>query len=182
MRKGLEAGAVLLLLAGCASVPSRVGAWRHAWDENEDNGPMASAIFSGDLMVEEYGPPDRVDVLCLVWYYRGPWKRIQVWDEPELLDIDRGSSNLEQTIAYPVPDEKRAALAAFSRDLYVSADGAELSARSSSEERNFLLLNLADAIVKGRLNPAQARAAYRRALAAADAGQATPSMGGLLFL
>lgn len=176
---GLGAAAVLLLLAAC--VPARLAEWRRHHEERINNGLTDWSNLSADLMIERYGPPDRVETLRIVWLGRRPWKRIEVWDDLQILDDDRASSNIVDTISYPVPARMRRALAAFSRGLYVSSDGAELSARSSSEERNFLLLNLADEIVKGDLSPANARAVFSRTLALARAGRESASMRRLLF-
>jgi hypothetical protein len=132
-------------------------------------------------MTDKYGAPDRMESIGLVWYDRAPWKKIVVWDEPEFATLGRGSRNLEQTIAYTVPEDKRRLLGSFSVDLTVSPNGAELSARSSSEERNFLMVNLADEIVRGLLSPSDARAVFSRTLQLADAGKTSPSMQRLLF-
>jgi hypothetical protein len=177
----LLAAAVLPALAACASSRARVADWRHERAEDVNRGLSDWSNLSSTHMTEMYGAPDRVETLRLVWDRRGPWKRLAVWDELEILDDDRASSNIEGTIAYPVPARKRGALASFNRGLRVSADGAELSARSSSEERDYLLLNLADEIVKGVLSPSDARAIYERTLRLADAGKDSPSMRGLLF-
>jgi hypothetical protein len=175
------AAAALLLLAACAPRRPVIAEARRAWAEKVNKGLTDWSNVSSTAMVEKYGPPDRVETLRLVWEKRGPWKRIQVWDELELLDDDRASSNIEDTISYPVPGKSRGALASFHRGLRVSPDGAELSARSSDEARNFLLLNLADDIVKGSLTPKEARDAYARTLRLADSGKTSPSMERLLF-
>ncbi len=188
MRKPLEAGrealktcAALLLFAGCSQPRPRVAELRRDWTEAVNRGSTDWSNLSSNRMVEKYGPPDRVETLRLVWDRRGPWRRISVWDEREKFAGDGGLNNIEDTIAYPVPADKRGALAAFNLGLYVSPDGTELSARSSAEQRNFLMLNLADEIVKGLLSPKDARAAYARTLRLADAGKTSPSMERLLF-
>ena len=181
MKRPVLAAAALLLLAACAPHRPAIAEARRGWAEKVNKGLTDWSDVSSTMMVEKYGPPDRVETLRLVWDHRGPWKRIEVWDELELLDFDRASSNIEQTISYPVPDNMRGVLASFHRGLHVSPDGAELSARSSVEERNFLMLNLADEIVKGLLSPKDAREAYSRTLRLADSGKSSPSMERLLF-
>jgi hypothetical protein len=181
MRRTLAAGAVLLLLAACAARSPRVAEWRREREEGSNRGFSDWSNLTGNLMVEKYGPPDRVEPYRLVWEGRGPWKRIVVWDELGFLDSSRAAKNIEGTIVYPVPEDKVDDLISFSRGLHVSADGGELSARSTSEERNFLMLNLADEIVKGRLSPEKARVRYLRTLKLAEAGKSSPSMKRLLF-
>ena len=189
MRSALAlAAAALLLPAACGPTSRSFSAARQTWEDRSNSGISDWSNISSNKMVDEYGPPDRVETLGLVWYHRGPWAKIVVWDEMGFLWTDKASRNLEQTIAYPVPDDKRSALAAFNRALWspdlgvrVSENGAELSARSESEERNFLMLNLADEIVQGLLSPRDARESFSRTLQLADAGKTSPSMQRLLF-
>lgn len=173
--------AVLLLLAACAAKSPRVSEWRRARDETSNRGFSDWSNLTNNMMVEKYGPPDRVETLRLVWEDRGPWKRIVVWDELGFLDNNHAGRNIESLIVYAVPQDKRDELADFSSGLHVSADGTELSARSTSEERNVLMLNLADGIVKGRLDVEEARADYLRTLQLSAAGKSQPSMRRLLF-
>jgi hypothetical protein len=136
-----------------------------------------------DLMIEKYGPPDRVEGGRFVWDRRGRWTKIELSDADEAsvnADAD-AASDIKETIAYPVSEGSRAALALFSGGLTVSGDGAELSARSSGEARNFLMLNLADEVAKGLLTPESARLSYLRALQLSEAGKSSPAMEGLLF-
>ena len=173
--------AAALILAACAPSSPNVAAVRQQWTERSNNGMSDWSNKSINMMIDKYGSPDRVETLGLVWYNRGPWVKIVVWDELGFLYVDRSSHNLEETIAYPVPVDKRGALSSFSGGLHISANGAELSARSQSEEKNFLMLNLADEIVRGLLSPEDARVSYLRTLQLADAGKTSPSMQGLLF-
>jgi hypothetical protein len=167
--RALGAGAGLLLLAACAPASPRV-ADMSVWTGVSDG-----------MMIEKYGQPDRLEAFRLTWDRRGPWKRIVVWEEPATPENGGVSNNIEETIAYRVPADKRDALASFSRGLQASVDGAELSARSTGEERNFLMLNLADAIVQGRMSPQDARVSYLVTLQLAAAGKSSPSMRRLLF-
>lgn len=181
MTRPIAAGAVLLLLAACSASSPGVSEWRRARLESSNRGFSDWANITNSMMVEKYGPPDRVETLRLVWEDRGPWKKIIVWDELGFLDNTHAGRNIESVIVYPVPEDKRKALSSFSAGLHVSADGSELSARSTSEDRNVLMLNLADGIVKGRLTPEEARADYLRTLQLAAAGKSQPSMLRLQF-
>lgn len=173
--------AALLLLAACSASSPRVSEWRRARVETSNRGFSDWANLSNTMMIEKYGPPDRVETLRLVWEDRGPWKRIVVWDELGFFDNNHAGRNIESAIVYPVPQDKREELAAFSSGLHVSADGSELSARSTGEDRNTLMLNLADGIVQGRLTVEEARADYLRAIQLAAAGKTQPSMRRLEF-
>jgi hypothetical protein len=177
----LAFAAFLLLLSACAQPPRWYNDWRRDREEASNKGLSDWDNRTNGYIIDKYGPPDRVETVRLVWENKGPWRRICVWDELAFLDDDRPSRNLEQTIAYEVPRDKRAALESFHPGLSVAADGEELSARSESEARNFLMLNLADEIVRGVTTSEDARASYDRTLRLADAGKLSPKMQRLLF-
>ncbi len=178
MQRMIAAGAAWILLAAC-TLPSRMGETRYEGAQADSKEYADWSNISTNMMIEKYGKPDRVETRRLVWENRGPWKRILVWDEMGFFDNARVARNIEDTIAYEVPDDKREALKTFSLGLHVSAGGDELSARSSSEERNILLINLADDIVKGRLSPEDARLSYLRTLQLAAVGKSSPKMESL---
>lgn len=158
---------LLIFTYGCAGALPRYGT---EWSN-----------LSLDKMVDEYGAPDRIENKRAVWVNKGPWKRIAVWDEMDNSESMSGTDNIEQTIAYLIPQDKRNAVNDFHERVAVSADGAELSARSSSEEHNFLALNLADEIVRGVRTPEEARSFYVLTLRLADAGKTSVYMQGLRF-
>lgn len=184
MREGprfLAAAALVAALAACGVVvpderkPETAGG-------APAKGTLDWSNVSIRLMVERYGPPDEIRDDRVVWTGKGPWARIEVHDEMGFVTKDSdGQANLEETVRYRVPEDKRPALAAFDEGLTVSRDGERLSARSVSEEDNVLALNLADKIVRGELDPRQARVAYRRALRLRDAGKSVPETQALLF-
>ncbi|NNN07439.1 MAG: hypothetical protein HKL90_16240 [Elusimicrobia bacterium] len=166
------------LLTGCEMSNSPL------WSQNSGPRPDGPdwANLSLNLMVDKYGPPDRIELSRVVWLNRPPWKRIAVWDDMELQQFSLAKDqNLEDTIAYSVPRDKRVALRHFNGRVSVSADGSEISARSFSEARNFLSLNLADEIIRGAKTPAEAKAFDAETLKLADAGKSSPYMSGLLF-
>jgi len=134
-------------------------------------------------LIEQYGPPDRIESGRLTWYNKGPWQRIAAWNAKDYYypAADR-LDNVEQTVPYAVPADKRPALAAFSDRITVSKDGSELSARGSDEELNFLALNLAHEIIRGVRSPEEARRFYDRTRELSLAGKSSPYMEGLFFL
>jgi hypothetical protein len=171
----LAAAGALGLLGGC-DFP--------AWTRTADARPSGPdwANISLNLMVDKYGPPDRIEIGRVVWLHKGPWKRIAVWDDMDLDEVSTFKDrNLEQTIAYVVPAGRRRDLEDFDARIKVSEDGAELSSRSYSEERNFLALNLADEVIRGAKTPEQAREFHAATLTLADAGKSSPYMKGLIF-
>ena len=158
---------LILFAPGCIGTTSRYGT---EWSN-----------LSFDKMMDEYGSPNRIEGKRVVWEKKGPWKRIAVWDGMDNYGSFVGTDNIEQTIAYSVPQNKRDAVSDFHEQVAISADGSELSARSSSEERNFLALNLADEIIRGVRTPDEARSFYVLTLRLADAGKTSVYMKGLRF-
>jgi hypothetical protein len=133
-------------------------------------------------LIDEYGPPDRVEPSRLVWNNKHLMKRISAWDEIPGSRPDAGGYLLEETVSYQVPEPRRQDLASFSDDISVSPDGTELSARSDNEGLNFLALNLADEIIQGVKTPDEARQAYDQTLQLKAAGKTSAFTQGLLFL
>jgi hypothetical protein len=133
-------------------------------------------------ILEEYGPPDQIRSDRLVWYNKGPWNQIAVWNAAKSNSSGTvGPDDLGQTVAYDVPRGKRKALAAFSDKLAVSEEGTLLSVRGNSEALNILALNLADDIIRGDRSPDDARSAYGRIYQLLQAGKSSPYTQGLLF-
>jgi hypothetical protein len=174
----LGVAVLAVLAAGCRTV---------APFDISQRGPLAESIIAGWSpasrvtaagLIEGYGPPDAVALGALGWKNRGGWKRIVLWDANE----SAGAGNLEQTVAYRVPEGRRDALEAFSGRVRVSRDGTELSARSDSEGLNCLALNLADEVGRGVRGPEEARRFYESTVALAAAGKSSRYMQGILFL
>lgn len=170
------------LLGGCprrrdmASAPDRYdsGVGPSRWNDWSN--------LSLDAMVDRYGPPTRIESKRVVWEDKAPFKRIAVWDRMENFQGPGAADNIEQTIAYLVPDEARPALKAFSRRVGVSDDGTELSSISFSPERNLLTLNLADQVIRGTRSPQEASDFYELTLRLEAAGKSTPYTQRLLFV
>ena len=164
-----------MAISGCVPVPRRYqSALDHERSPDWDNTAL-------NVLIEKYGPPDRIEPKRVVWERKGPWKRIAVWDEMDYLQISRDADNIEETIAYLVPESKRKAVENFNKRLKVSPGVAELSARSASEERNFLALNLADEVIQGIRTPEAAKDFYDLTIKLANAGKSSPYMQGLHF-
>jgi hypothetical protein len=126
------------------------------------------------LMIDEYGPPQRVSADRLEWEARWPWKRISV-------DAAWATRPLEQVVDYYVPDSQLAELSRFAHGLAVYADRGELAARSDSEELNRLALNLADDILTGRRTPEEAGRFFERSVQLSAAGKSSPYLQRLRF-
>jgi hypothetical protein len=133
---------------------------------------------AAQALILEYGRPDGVARLMLVWHDRGVWKRVAVFR--------RGPRNasgdiLENTVSYIVPRSKVALLAEFDKAIVVDRAARTLSVRSGSETDNTLTLNLADEIIRGKRGVASARIFRTFTMAKEAAGKSSPYTEKLLF-
>ncbi|MBI5622233.1 MAG: hypothetical protein HY924_00495 [Elusimicrobia bacterium] len=129
--------------------------------------------MTASLMIEKYGPPEKVSEGRIEWGRRWPWKRIVVTDHPY--------SPLEQAVDYIVPPERVAAFSRFPHGVTVDAAMAELSARSDREELNRLALNLADDIATGKKTPEEAGRFHLKTVKTLSAGKSSPYTERLRF-
>jgi len=166
---------------GCATTTLRTPETRREFAEAVIGNWSDFSRTLARKFIAEYGPPDQVKYSRLVWNDKGPWKSTTVWDVPPYYDSDFGEDILEQTIPYPIPLDRRPALAEFSDRVRVSKGGSALSVRATSEELNFLTANLAHELLSGIQQPATARRFYDRTLQLSAAGKSSPYMQGLLF-
>lgn len=133
-------------------------------------------------MIARYGRPDETGPDAFVWYLNGPWKKTIVhraaWPH---YAYQRDKDYLETVIGYAVPEDKVQELARFDTRLDVDPAQAELSARGASESENYLLLNLADEIIRGKKDVDEARDFQTRAMRLSAAGKASGYLNGFLF-
>lgn len=174
MKNARSAALGALLLAACSNVPRKTaGALAEHWSP-----PSADAARR---LIDLYGAPDDAVPNKLTWHGKGPWRRIVVWNRPRVYRSPRDFDLIMQTVKYPVTREQAAELVAFSGALVVNVDGGELSSRGSREEVNYLNLNLADEVLRGRKTVEEAQLVYRRVLDLTAAGKSSPYVSGLRF-
>jgi hypothetical protein len=134
------------------------------------------------VMVDKYGQPSQTSDDEIVWLDNGPWKRTIVSRTAQYYDrASSGKAYLEQAIDYRVPQDKVTDIMRFDRKIVVDAAHGELSYCSDSESMNFLALNLADDIARGKRTPAQARRFYAKTEALAAAGKSSPYLDRFTF-
>jgi len=80
-----------------------------------------------------------------------------------------------------VPVQKWRALGAFGHGVEYDSVNEQLSARTGSEETNYLALNLADEVVRGRLGAEEASALYDKTLALLFSGKSSSYTSRLRF-
>ncbi len=112
-------------------------------------------------VIAKYGMPQEATTMRLVWHNNGPWKRTELVNEeiPHLFPKQHPDM-LKQTISYQVPVDKFDDLAEYDGSVIVERTKGEISARCDKEEANFLALNLADDIIKGKKSVKDARKFY----------------------
>ena len=137
---------------------------------------------TANAMIEKYGLPHHYSDSALVWDNNGPWLKTVVhrgaWPHrPGMRDTDY----LEQTIHYEVPLNAAADIRRFDKRIKVDFARNELSARSESEQMNFLAFNLADEIAQGNRSVQSARTFYSKTAALEKAGKTSRYTSRLLF-
>jgi len=111
-----------------------------------------------EQMILKYGEPSLKNEKMAVWYDCKPWKRTVVYSEAVPHEFpDSHRDVLEQTIDYRVPYYKFNDLMKFNGSITCSRTKGELTVCCSSEQMNFLIINLANEIVQGRKDVKTAR-------------------------
>lgn len=132
--------------------------------------------------MNSYGAPNEATATMLVWHNNGPWKRSLIYSHETEHDFPMPHKDVwEQVVDYRVAPDKFDELAAYDGSVVVDRTQGEMSARCDKEGANFLALNLADDIVKGRRTVAEARRFYADTIKAKMAGQSSPYLEGLRF-
>jgi len=131
----------------------------------------------------KYGMPNEGTSSMLVWYNNGPWKRTIVYRQEVQHAFPAPHTDLlQQSIDYRVPTNKFDALGKYDGSVVVERTNGEISARCDKEEANFLALNLADDVIKGKKTTEQARDFYVMAIKmATEEGKMSPYMQRLNF-
>lgn len=152
----------------------RVEAILNAWPEE--------AREAAQLVIDKYGEPHEATDSMLVWHNNGPWKRTIVYREVTKHDFPVPHIDaVEQYVNYRVPLEKYGDIARFDGSVVVHRTAGEMSARCHDEEANFLALNLAHDIVRGRRTVQEAKDYYAHEFLAYREKEPTPYMEGLRF-
>ena len=140
--------------------------------------PEEPRALAGALL-EKYGMPDEMVPSQLSWNDRRPWTKIVVFRDPEAAGRPR---HLLESVAYgKITLQRWRALSALGRGASYDPVTQELSARTDGEETNFLSVNLADEVIRGRRSAAAARDFYDETANLSLYGKSSPYMTRLLF-
>ena len=143
--------------------------------------PMASkdaAMF----MTKKYGMPAAMTTDMALWGKTGPWKRTIVYrtEHPHEFPMHH-TDVMQQWVDYKAMPGMYDELAMYDGSVVLERTSGEISARCDKEGANFLALNLADDIVKGKRTVADARRMYGQQIMAMKAGQPAPYTERLMF-
>lgn len=178
---GFAAGCVSTAKMGAAGEPLLSAESRREIAERVSAGWSETSRLSARLFISRYGAPDEIGSSRLIWHGNGPWKRTIVRDKPRLYSGVEDLGVIEQTVAYDVTPEAAAGLAPFSRRLSFDTARMEMSSWADREEVNFLRLNLADDVLRGRISPQEAQDSYARVIELESAGKRSRYLLGLTF-
>ncbi|MBA3800512.1 MAG: hypothetical protein H0X18_15740 [Geodermatophilaceae bacterium] len=134
-----------------------------------------AARMGAAQMVAQYGQPNEGTATKLLWYRRGPWKRIQVTSDEVVHKFPTPHADfLTQYIDYEVPVDKLGELGRYDGSCLIDRTMGEAAARCDSEAANILTLNLMHEIVTGSRNVDDARDFYSETLSAYCLGEPAP--------
>ena len=134
------------------------------------------------FMTGKYGPPAAITADAALWSQAGPWKRTIVFraEVPHRFPMPH-TDVMQQWIDYRAPPSVYDELARYDGSVVLERTSGEISARCDKEAANFLALNLADEIVKGKTSVDAARKKYGEQIMAMKAGKPAPYTEKLLF-
>ncbi|MBE0475710.1 MAG: hypothetical protein IBX62_01215 [Coriobacteriia bacterium] len=133
-------------------------------------------------LVDKYGQPQEVSTTHLTWFDNGPWKRTTLYRNEFQHDFPKPHKDyLKQAVDYKVPPEKACDITAFDGSVMFDRTAGELAARCDAEAANFLGINLADQLVTGKIDVAEARRQYGENISKMMQGQMTPLMEAFQF-
>jgi hypothetical protein len=143
---------------------------------------MPAAREAARQMMDRYGGPQEATANRLIWHDNRPWKTTEVVNDGVVHNFPVPHHDvLIQTLAIDVPAEKFGVLAQFDGSVTAGRTTGELSVRCDREENNYIVLNLANDVIEGKLTVAQARLQLASLEQAVKAGQKPVYAGGIQF-
>jgi len=134
-----------------------------------------AARMGAQQMAAQYGQPNEGTATKLLWFGRGPWKRIQITSDEVVHKFPTPHADfLTQYIDYEVPVDKLGELGRYDGSCLIDRTMGEVAARCDSEAANILTLNLMHEIVIGTRSVDEARAFYSETLSAYCLGESAP--------
>ncbi len=137
-----------------------------------ENEPRESA----ERLIEEYGEPNEFTESRFTWFNTPDgWKRTILKNDPvEHHFPDTHKDFLTQWIHYKVPVEMFSKLAEYDGSVVVDRTRGEMSATCGGTSMNFVAINLAHDIVRGKRTVDEAREEYTKLYKAFNEGEHPP--------
>ena len=143
--------------------------------------PMASRDAIA-FLTKKYGGPAAVTADMAVWGRTGPWKRTIVYKVEQPHEFPGHHTDvMQQWIDYKAEPDMYDELAKYDGSVVVERTSGEISARCDKEGANFLALNLADEVARGKRSVDDARRMYGEQIMAMKAMKPAPYTEKLLF-
>ncbi|MEO5589616.1 MAG: hypothetical protein ABIS03_08525 [Gemmatimonadaceae bacterium] len=134
------------------------------------------------FMTKKYGGPAAMTADMVVWGHTGPWKRTIVYKVEHPHEFPGHHTDvMQQWVDYKAPPAMYDELAMYDGSVVLERTSGEISARCDKEAANFLALNLADDIVKGKRSVDDARTMYGQQIMLLKAGKPAPYTEKLMF-
>lgn len=122
-----------------------------------------SATETAKNMITKYGDPFESTPSMLMWKGIPPVKKIIVYRDEIIHQFPLPHKDvIEHTVDFKIPLNKAAELVKFDGSVIFDRTRGELSARSNEEAMNFLILNLASDIIRGKRSSSNARKEYEK--------------------
>ena len=134
------------------------------------------------FMQDKYGAPAAMTNDMVIWGKTGPWKRTVVFhtEMPHNFPMPH-TDVMQQWVDYKAPSSMYDELAMYDGSVVLERTSGEISARCDKEEANFLALNLADEVARGKMSVEAARMKYGEQVMAMKAGKPAPYTEKLMF-
>ncbi len=120
-----------------------------------------ASMMAVQMMKKQYGEPNEKTATMMMWHNTGQWSHTVVYAKEFKHDFPMPHTDvMEQWINYNVPTEKFTELAMYDGSITCNRTNGTISARCDKEGANFLAINLANDIIKGKKDVKTARDFY----------------------
>jgi hypothetical protein len=128
-----------------------------------------------EKMSQKYGQPDEATASMVVWNNNGPCEKTIIYKEEWKHKFPKGHTDyVEQFINYKAPVDKYDDIAKYDGSIIVERTAGLMSARCDKEEMNFLAMNLANEVARGKRSLEEAREFYAKTAVEFMAGKSSP--------
>lgn len=154
--------------------PAQMQSMMNGWSQASKDAAM--------FMTQKYGAPAAMTADMAMWGKTGPWKRTIVFAKEYAHEFPAHHTDvMQQWVDYKAPPRTYAMLAAYDGSVVMERTSGEMSARCDKEAANFLALNLADEIARGKRTVESARRMYGEQIMAMKAGKPAPYTEKIMF-